>query len=87
MIEVSFGVVVIFGGIWAVQLLIIFEILSIARKTREQFHSVIGKLVPIVDALQAAHVANAQEKGETIPKAIEKRRSTDIEAWMTESKT
>jgi len=84
MIEVSFGAFVVFGIIWAIQILIMLEMLSIARETRTQLHTAVKKFAGEFTTLRQsheAHVAGLPEPATVQPR----RRSTDIADWVVES--
>ncbi len=86
MIEVSFGAFVVFGIIWAIQILIMLEMLSIARETRAQLHTAVGKFAVEFNALRQSHedhVAGKPESDSGIQRL--RRRSTDIADWVTDS--
>lgn len=83
MIEVSFGAFVVFGIIWAIQILIMLEMLSIARETRAQLHVAVKKFAVEFDTLREAHEAHVAGKPD-IP-ATKWRRSTDIADWVVDS--
>ena len=86
MIEVSFGAFVVFGIIWAIQILIMLEMLSIARETRAQLHTAVKKFAVEFNALRQAHEDHIAGKPETdADDSRFKRRSTDIADWVTDS--
>ena len=86
MIEVSFGAFVVFGIIWAIQILIMLEMLSISRETRAQLHTAVGKFAVEFNTLRQSHENHLAGKPE--PDAVvqrPRRRSTDIADWVTDS--
>lgn len=86
MIEVSFGAFVVFGIIWAIQILIMLEMLSIARETRAQLHVAVKKFAVEFNALRQSHEDHVAGKPASDADASRfKRRSTDIADWVTDS--
>lgn len=86
MIEVSFGAFAVFGIIWAIQILIMLEMLSIARETRAQLHIAVKKFAVEFNALRQSHedhVAGKSPSNADAPRL--RRRSTDIADWVTDS--
>lgn len=86
MIEVSFGAFVVFGIIWAIQILIMLEMLSIARETRAQLHTAVKKFAVEFNALRKSHedhIAGKPTSDADAPRL--RRRSTDIADWVTDS--
>lgn len=84
MIEVSFGAFVVFGIIWAIQILIMLEMLSIARETRAQLHTAVKKFAVEFNTLRQSHEDHIAGKPETDAPRL-RRRSTDIADWVTDS--
>lgn len=84
MIEVSFGAFVVFGIIWAIQILIMLEMLSIARETRAQLHVAVKKFAVEFDSLRESHEAHVAGK-EDPHQQTRRRRSTDIADWVVDS--
>lgn len=86
MIEVSFGAFVVFGIIWAIQILIMLEMLSIARETRAQLHTAVKKFAVEFNALRKSHEDHIAGKPTSFDDAPRlRRRSTDIADWVTDS--
>lgn len=86
MIEVSFGAFAVFGIIWAIQILIMLEMLSIARETRAQLHTAVKKFAVEFNALRQAHEDHIAGKPTAdVDDSRLKRRSTDIADWVTDS--
>lgn len=84
MIEVSFGAFAVFGIIWAIQILIMLEMLAIARETRAQLHIAVKKFAVEFNALRQSHEAHvAGNEEQQLPKT--RRRSVDIADWVVES--
>ena len=86
MIEVSFGAFVVFGIIWAIQILIMLEMLSIARETRAQLHTAVKKFAVEFNTLRQSHedhIAGKPTSDADAPRL--RRRSTDIADWVTDS--
>lgn len=86
MIEVSYGAFVVFGIIWAIQILIMLEMLAIARETRSQLHTAVKKFAIEFNALRQSHedhIAGKPIAG--VDDSRLKRRSTDIADWVTDS--
>ena len=84
MIEVSFGAFVVFGIIWAIQILIMLEMLSIARETRAQLHTAVKKLAVELDAIRQSHEAHVAGKEAPLQQRT-RRRSTDVADWVVDS--
>jgi len=86
MIEVSYGAFVAFGIIWAIQILIMLEMLAIARETRSQLHTAVKKFAIEFNALRQSHEDHVAGKQgpDSDPKRLP-RRSTDLADWVTDS--
>lgn len=84
MIEVSFGAFAVFGIIWAIQILIMLEMLSIARETRAQLHVAVKKFSVEFNSLRESHEAHVAGKEATRPTTT-RRRSTDVADWVVDS--
>lgn len=84
MIEISFAVAGIFGLLWAFQLFVILEMLFITRETRSQLHTAVRKLAEELTALRGAYEAHVAGS-EAPSRPGNRRRSTDVSDWVTES--
>jgi hypothetical protein len=86
MIENSFGAFVVFGIVWAIHILIMLEMLSIARETRAQLHVAVKKFAVEFNALRQSHEDHIAGKPTSDANAQRlRRRSTDIADWVTDS--
>lgn len=86
MIEISFGAFAVFGIIWAIQILIMLEMLSIARETRAQLYTAVKKFAVEFNALRQAHEDHIAGKPTAdVDDSRLRRRSTDIADWVTDS--
>lgn len=86
MIEVSYGAFVVFGIIWAIQILIMLEMLAIARETRSQLYTAVKKFAIEFNALRQSHEDHVagKQSSDSDPKRSP-RRSTDLADWVTDS--
>lgn len=84
--EVSYGVFIVFGIIWAIQILIMLEMLAIARETRAQLYVAVKKFAVEFNALRESHEDHVAGKPEPVGNTQRlRRRSTDVADWVTDS--
>lgn len=87
MSDVPFGAIVVFGGLFAIMLLIMLEMLKLTRAIRAELYSAVRHMAQEFVALRAAHEAHIAGDSGPLP-AIgqnKKRRSTDVEDWVIDS--
>lgn len=83
----AFGV---FGLLWALQLFVLLETISVARKTRAELYTAVRHFANDFSTLRDAydaHVAgNDSPAAALAPYSTPQRRRTDIEDWVTDSR-
>lgn len=83
----AFGV---FGLLWALQLFVLLETISVARKTRAELYTAVRHFAKELSDLRDAHEAhvagNDSPAAALAPYSTPQRRRTDIEDWVTDSR-